>query len=368
MSRGDYYSVLEVPRSAAPEDIRRAYRRLALKWHPDKNPDNKTEAEARFKVISEAYEVLSDESKRRHYDLYGSGGFEADQPSHYSNSRGASSYSSSGTFSFTFRDPEELFREFFGSSDPFRDIFRGAGQRGATVLTSSFPFYQQSFGGIFRSGFLIDLDDLLFGGAHFPSAGVGGCSSGSGGPTQEMTSVRFVNGKRIETRTIIQDGMKTVLCFEDGQLVSRTVEGTAHDGYEADDPPFTKEAPQLRRDGGSASPRGASGSSSSAHGVVGSAPREGSCTKRPTQSRSVGPGGSGRKHSGSPKTSAPTRTASRAPSKAGKSKSRAGKPNKSTKEGKLTKATKTSDIPANAPAPSARPSRHSKSSKHRRAN
>lgn len=368
MSRGDYYSVLEVPRNAAPEDIRRAYRRLALKWHPDKNPDNKAEAEARFKEISEAYEVLSDESKRRHYDMYGGGGFEADQPSHYSNSRGANSYSSGGTFTFTFRDPEELFREFFGSSDPFRDLFRGAGQRGATVLTGSFPFCQQSFGGIFRSGFLIDLDDLLFGGAHLPPGGMGGGSSSSSGmPTQEMTSVRFVNGKRIETRTIIQDGMKTVLCFEDGQLVSRTVEGTAQDGYEAEDPLAAKEAPQQRRSGGSASPRGVSDSSSSPHGSTGMAPREGSTTKRPTQSRSVAPGGSSHKHSGSPKASAPpARTPSRGPSKADKSKSRAGKPSKSAKEGKSTKTTKTPDSAANVPT--AHSSHHSKSSKHRRGN
>lgn len=365
MSGGDYYGVLEVPRSAAPEDIRRAYRRLALKWHPDKNPDNKAEAEARFKEISEAYEVLSDESKRRHYDMYGGGGFEADQPNNFSNSRGASSYSSGGAFTFTFRDPEDLFREFFGASDPFRDLFRGSGQRGATVLTGSFPFYQQSFGGIFRSGFLIDLDDLLFG-AHLPSSGVGGGSSGSAGmPTQEMTSVRFVNGKRIETRTIIQDGMKTVLCFEDGQLVSRTVEGTAHDGYEAEDPPVPKEAPQKRRDGGSTSPRGASDSSSSPHGT-GMAPPQDSTTKRPTQSRSVAPGGSSHKQSGSAKISPPVRTPSRAPSKAGRSKSRASKPSKGAKEGKLTKTTKTPDSAPNAP--SAHSSRHSKSSKHRRGN
>ena len=54
----DYYSVLKVGRNASEDDLKRAYRRLAMKWHPDKNPGNKKEAEANFKQISEAYEVL----------------------------------------------------------------------------------------------------------------------------------------------------------------------------------------------------------------------------------------------------------------------------------------------------------------------
>ena len=56
----DYYSVLEVARTSSPGEIKKAYRRLALLWHPDKNPDKKEEAEKKFKEISEAYEVLSD--------------------------------------------------------------------------------------------------------------------------------------------------------------------------------------------------------------------------------------------------------------------------------------------------------------------
>lgn len=61
----DYYKVLEITKTAPSGDIKKAYRRLALKWHPDKNPDNEDEATKKFKEISEAYEVLSDEKKRK---------------------------------------------------------------------------------------------------------------------------------------------------------------------------------------------------------------------------------------------------------------------------------------------------------------
>ncbi|CAD8086525.1 unnamed protein product [Paramecium primaurelia] len=67
----DYYKVLELPRSATEADIKKAYRKLALKWHPDKNPDNKETATKKFKEIAEAYEVLSKPEKKSHYDKYG---------------------------------------------------------------------------------------------------------------------------------------------------------------------------------------------------------------------------------------------------------------------------------------------------------
>src|SRR6516225_1977525 len=66
----DYYATLGVDRKAKPEQIRKAYRRLARKYHPDLNPGSKT-AEEKFKEISEAYEILSDEKKRQVYDHYG---------------------------------------------------------------------------------------------------------------------------------------------------------------------------------------------------------------------------------------------------------------------------------------------------------
>ncbi|MCW5212972.1 J domain-containing protein [Desulfobulbus sp. TB] len=71
----EYYTILGIDKTASAAEIKKAYRKLALKYHPDKNPDNK-EAEAKFKQISEAYAVLSDEQKRQQYDTYGSAGFQ----------------------------------------------------------------------------------------------------------------------------------------------------------------------------------------------------------------------------------------------------------------------------------------------------
>lgn len=73
MSKRDYYEVLGVDRGASVEDIKKAYRKIALKYHPDKNPGNK-EAEDKFKAAAEAYSVLSDETKRSRYDSYGHAG------------------------------------------------------------------------------------------------------------------------------------------------------------------------------------------------------------------------------------------------------------------------------------------------------
>ena len=70
MSNKDFYEILGVARSASDDDIKKAYRKLAMKYHPDRNPDSK-EAEEKFKEIKEAYEILSDSQKRAAYDQYG---------------------------------------------------------------------------------------------------------------------------------------------------------------------------------------------------------------------------------------------------------------------------------------------------------
>jgi molecular chaperone DnaJ len=112
MAKRDYYEVLGVDRDAGDEEIKKAYRKLALKYHPDKNPGDKT-AEERFKELGEAYEALSDPQKRAAYDQYGHAAFDPRLRA----SRGAE-----------FHDPFDIFREVFGGGSIF-DQFFGTSQR-----------------------------------------------------------------------------------------------------------------------------------------------------------------------------------------------------------------------------------------------
>ncbi|CAN6581448.1 unnamed protein product [Malus baccata var. baccata] len=113
----DYYKVLQVERSAKDDDLKKAYRKLAMKWHPDKNPNNKKAAEAKFKQISEAYDVLSDPQKRAVYDQYGEEGLKGGVPPPDSSWSGGQGHEGGPTtFRFNTRSPDDIFSEFFGVS------------------------------------------------------------------------------------------------------------------------------------------------------------------------------------------------------------------------------------------------------------
>lgn len=108
----DYYEVLGVSKTATDEELKKAYRRLAKKYHPDANPDNKEEAEKNFKEVNEAYEVLSDAQKRRMYDQFGHegpAGFGGGNPG-----GGYYSYSTSGFSGFDDFDLGDIFSTIFG--------------------------------------------------------------------------------------------------------------------------------------------------------------------------------------------------------------------------------------------------------------
>src|SRR5262252_10737977 len=107
----DFYEVLRVSKTSTVEEIKSSYRKAALKWHPDRNPENKEEAEVNFRECTEAYSVLSDPQKRQVYDTYGHAGL---------SSAGATDFN--GTI---FQDFHDIFGDFFG----FEDIL-GGGRRG----------------------------------------------------------------------------------------------------------------------------------------------------------------------------------------------------------------------------------------------
>jgi molecular chaperone DnaJ len=134
----DYYEVLAVSRTASVEEIKGAYRKAALKWHPDRSPENKAEAEVKFRECTEAYSVLSDQQKRQIYDTYGHAGL-------------SSAGAGQGFDNTVFQDFHDIFGDFFG----FEDLFGGGGgrrgrsraQRGADLrYDMSLSFEEASLG------------------------------------------------------------------------------------------------------------------------------------------------------------------------------------------------------------------------------
>src|SRR5882757_7829047 len=117
-TKRDYYEVREVTRTSNGDEIKRSYRKLAVKYHPDKNPGDHT-AEEKFKELGEAYDVLSDEQKKAAYDRYGHQAF--------AQGGGAARGAAAGGF----HDPFDIFREVFGASGGqgggiFEQFFGGA--------------------------------------------------------------------------------------------------------------------------------------------------------------------------------------------------------------------------------------------------
>ncbi len=139
MASTDYYQILGVPKTATSDELKRAYRKMAMQYHPDRNKTK--EGEAKFKEISKAYEVLSDAQKRQTYDQFGAAAFEQGGPTGQGPFGAGGPFSGGGrqqgpfTYTYTsggadagdfggFSDPFDLFEQFFGGGNPF-----GAQQR-----------------------------------------------------------------------------------------------------------------------------------------------------------------------------------------------------------------------------------------------
>jgi len=145
----DYYKILGIAKGATDEEIKKAYRKMALKYHPDKN--KAAGAEEKFKEIAEAYEILSDKKKRDLYDKYGEDGLSGRMGGMGGGGGGAGTH-----FNHTFHDPREIFKNFFGTSNPFESFYNMGGNQ---------PFFNDGMDGM-------ETED--------PFASLGGLGSGLG--------------------------------------------------------------------------------------------------------------------------------------------------------------------------------------------
>ena len=189
----DYYEVLGVPKNASDDEIKKAYRKLAVKYHPDKNPGDK-EAEAKFKEISEAHEVLSDKQKRARYDQFGHAGVGGASGGAYGGFGGGNPFSG-GNFNFN----GQTFNFDFGGGGAFDDILGslfgfGAGgarrpRRGADYQTAVTLSFEEAIFGTTKT-VSVDGTDLK---VKIPAGIDDGMSirlRGKGGPAPEGATER----------------------------------------------------------------------------------------------------------------------------------------------------------------------------------
>ncbi|XP_052256236.1 dnaJ homolog subfamily B member 5-like [Dreissena polymorpha] len=179
----DYYKTLGVARNATQDEIKKGYRKMALKYHPDKNKS--PNAEDKFKEISEAYDVLSDKDKKEVYDKYGEEGLKA--------GGGGGGGSSGPSFHYSYQgDPRETFRMFFGDENPFQNFF------GFNQGMGGGPGFRTHFSGMPGSHETMETDDdpFGFGGRSF--------SYGQGAPNRKQQDNAVVRDLQVSLEDIHQ--------------------------------------------------------------------------------------------------------------------------------------------------------------------
>eukprot|EP01083_Nonionella_stella_P298024 1011861_1 len=177
----DYYEILGVDKDVDQKAIKKAYRKLALKWHPDRNRDNQKEAEQKFKEIGQAYEVLSDPRKRKAYD--------------------------NGGMDKVFMDFGDIF-EHFNENSFFDDIFG-----------DNDPFLRNN--NLFSQ---FNMNDDFGGFSSFSSSSFGGF--GGGNVMSQSISTTYINGKKITTKKMTKNGESIVEKYENDKLVSKMINGS----------------------------------------------------------------------------------------------------------------------------------------------
>lgn len=190
MSKRDFYEVLGVQKGADESELKSAYRKLAMKYHPDKNPDDK-EAEAKFKEINEAYEVLSDDKKRQMYDQFGHAGVDPNQ------SAGFGGFEGFGGF----QDMGDIFSQFFGDGGNYAR--RSSARRGNDIQVEVELSFDEAVKGTKRKISYYVLENC-------PKCDGTGAKAGS-----EMTTCNKCGGRgeiQYRQRTLFGNSIETVEC------------------------------------------------------------------------------------------------------------------------------------------------------------
>ncbi|CAD8176138.1 unnamed protein product [Paramecium octaurelia] len=199
-----YYVTLGISRTATPDEIKKQYRKLALQWHPDKNPENKEKAQEMFKQIGEAYSILSDIEKRKFYDQYGHQGMEEQIHQH----------EEEGDFAFFTFDPFEIFNNFFCSGD----LLFGSDDDEFFILENRRRKKQKKKNTYSIFGSMVNnfIDPPFF-------------DNNQGGYSKSIsTTTQFINGKQVTvTKETIKNGGKTTVIEkrnENGKITQKKYE------------------------------------------------------------------------------------------------------------------------------------------------
>lgn len=220
-----YYDALEVKPDATRNDIKKAYRKLALKYHPDQNRGNEKEAEVKFREISEAYEVLSDEKSRQEYDntlKYGrQGNF---QRRHQRSPRHRDAFTQ---FNDLFQN-DEFFKDAFKDMDDlFNDIFSHGNNADGNFAfnTGSARDGGGNRGGAFNFKFSTSSSSRSSFAGSSGSSTTRSFSSGTSSYTSKSTRTIIQNGKRITIQSMEKDGNKIEEKYIGEQLIERRING-----------------------------------------------------------------------------------------------------------------------------------------------
>ena len=213
----DYYEVLGVSKTATDEELKKAYRKLAKKYHPDANPDNKKEAESKFKELNEAYEVLSDKQKREMYDRFGhsgpQGGFGG-----ASGGNGYYSYTTSGFDGFDI-DLDDIVSSIFGGGRSRRTSRASNGPtKGADLRHDIEISFEDSYQGARKQINISreEICDVCHGSGAKPGSKVDTCSMcGGTGQIRQVQTTLF--GQMQTSRTC-------TTCGGSGKIIKETCE------------------------------------------------------------------------------------------------------------------------------------------------